>query len=147
MVQYLVEEGGADATTLNGFGETAASVSLYLGGSRQILEYLMERSAVDLSVRDKLGFSILHTACNHDCFDAVQFLVDECGADLDSKVDDGRTCLHIACATGSLRIAKYIVARRQARKTKIRITQVLQAEACQRPYVSRDAVKDLLCGV
>ena len=56
------------------------------------------------------GFSLLHCAVIANCFDVVQFLVEECsGIDVNVTDDDLLTPLHMAYVYGHTQIAEYLV--------------------------------------
>ena len=54
-------------------------------------------SGVELGRSDRQGMTLLHYACREGHMAAVQLLVEQGGAALESQDRDGRTPLHLAC--------------------------------------------------
>lgn len=109
-VKYLVENG-ADINSRDSYGRTILHL-VADSVTTDIVKYLVERGA-DINSRDSDGYTILHSVarskylmdddlCSEGIwktrqyvnFDTIKYLV-QCGADVNSKCNYGRTLLHL----------------------------------------------------
>ena len=87
LIQYLVEEGGADVDYRDRDYERALSHAAY-DGYLSIVRYLVEEAGSDVFMReysgdegddeDAHGCTVLGKACKHPQFHVVEYLVQQC---------------------------------------------------------------------
>lgn len=58
-----------------------------------------------------IGATPLYLACQEGHLDVVQYLVNECGADVHLRAHDGMTCLHAAAHMGHQAVVVWLVSR------------------------------------
>ena len=60
-------------------------------------------------VKDALGFTLLHLACQHGHLDIVQYLINDQDFNPETTIPNGRTPVHTACKSGHLHIVKCLI--------------------------------------
>ncbi len=79
-------------------------------GYTEVAEVLLDAGA-DQGVRDAYGWTPLMRAVDRRRIDFVRLLLDNPGADLDARQEDGASALHIAAGGGDLEIVRLLVSR------------------------------------
>lgn len=72
----------------------------------EIVAYLVQKCNMRLEITDQGGNTALQLACKAGCFEVVQFLVEECRANIATY-----NLIHTACELGHMEIANYLVKR------------------------------------
>ena len=93
-----------DATIQNSAGDTPLHIACK-HGQVNIIRYLTEKCVCDLTIQNRSNKLAVHYACEHS-LEMVE-LVSDC--DLESRISDGVTPLHIACLHGNKKIVQYLI--------------------------------------
>ena len=105
MVQVLID-AGADIETKDSDGSTCLFLAVG-NGQTDIVRYLVGLPEVDLHQQGNRNDVVLHLAVSRKHADVVKVLI-AAGADVGGKYN-GRSPLHIACASGALANVKMLV--------------------------------------
>ena len=77
-------------------------------GNLKLLKYLIEELNTDIEQTDKFGNTPILLAASHNQLSACKYLISQ-NANIKATNRLGRTALHMACATGSTKVAKYFI--------------------------------------
>ena len=78
-------------------------------GRLDVVKWLVEHTAVDITSRQGYYYTPLTAACWYDCLNIVKFLVETCHADVNLPDGDGVTPLTAACCRISSSVTKYLL--------------------------------------
>ena len=106
IVKMLVEAGARVCTT-DAFGRTCLLLAAACGWS-EIVRYLVGVPGVDMSLKDKYGYTVVHIAAQENRADVVEVLIDA-GADIEAKDDEGCSPLLVASENGHHRVVEVLV--------------------------------------
>ena len=115
LVKYLTEECRCDLQIKNCQGALALHIACAVGSLR--IARLVSKCDVNTGLSNEWDFrsmklvpgdTPLHIACLCDSIEIVKYLTEECRCDPQIKNCQGALALHIACAVGSLRIARLV---------------------------------------
>ena len=93
VVKLLVEKG-ADVNAKTARGLTPLKQAVY-GKHHEIVDFLLNRTPVDVDARGQQNFTLLHWACAEGKTQVVKLLVEK-GADVNAKTERGYTPLDLA---------------------------------------------------
>jgi ankyrin repeat protein len=91
-------------------GETGPLVSAALGGSLQLVKYLVEEVGADVRWVDSDGKTALMWAAAKGHVDVVEYLRGRQDVDIHAQTPEGHTALDGACGNGHLAVVKLLVA-------------------------------------
>jgi ankyrin repeat protein len=110
VIEFLIGEG-ANLNAFDQFGDTPF-MNCAKGGDVRLCKFLVERGA-DPSIKRNDGGTSLHTAAAQGREDVYQYLVEDCGLDInaESKDEKGRprTPLCIAASNGNVDACRYLL--------------------------------------
>ena len=106
VVKMLVEAGARVCVTDN-YGDTCLTMAANCGHTETV-RYLVGLPQVDLSHKDKEGYTSLLAAAENSSTDVVEVLIDA-GSDVEAKCNDGRSPLLVASGLGNLRVVEVLV--------------------------------------
>ncbi|GIY06390.1 hypothetical protein CDAR_505911 [Caerostris darwini] len=106
VVQYLIH-AGAQVDVKNENGLTAFHVACK-NNYKEIAELLYKTGKFDVNIQDDGGWTPLVWACEKNCVDVVQWLVN-LGADPNVRDNEENTALHWAACSGSCKILEIIL--------------------------------------
>jgi len=100
----LIEAMGSDVTAIATFNNTLLPNALFYfdakwGGKIGLLNYLFSQKIVNVNIKDKDGFTLLHVACkyiNKLPLDVFKLLIETYGADVNTQDNSKDTPLHVA---------------------------------------------------
>jgi ankyrin repeat protein len=108
VVKRLVAAGARiNAQASNEWGPL---LSAAVGGSLQVVKYLVEEAGADGRWADADGMTVLMSAATEGHLDVVEYLLGRQDIDMDAKNAEGNTALAFACSKGHLEMAKLLVA-------------------------------------
>jgi len=122
MVQYLVREKGADPLRFTSNEEASPDLLPMMphheaakNGDVAILKWLLEEAKVPVDALDGDGGSVLHHLCGEIGADErlpiLKYLVEDCGADLDTINNYGLTAMNLAHLRGNASLVEYLAPR------------------------------------
>ena len=106
VVQYLVENG-ANINAKDSNGKTPPDYAVF-SDNLQVLKYLCEKGA---SIQSEGTYGPLHAACFGHKLPYVQYLIEECGIDINSQDQQGMTPLHWATVISGEDIIRYLLSK------------------------------------
>ncbi|KAF8926683.1 ankyrin repeat-containing domain protein [Dissophora ornata] len=77
-------------------------------GSVESLQAALAANPDLVSLKDDMGFTMLHWACDRGSLDKVKVLVESYNADVNAQDVDGSTPLHCACLSGWPEVTSYL---------------------------------------
>ena len=101
---------GLDPMHADKYGEVPLSAALRCG-NRSVAECLIKVTGNPAGIIDDEGSSLLHKAAWGNLPELAEILLDECGMDIDTGDQCGRTALHVAAYQGNTRVMKYLLER------------------------------------
>lgn len=104
----LLLDAGGDPGATDEDGRSAFSYAI-MRGQFSVARMLVEAGA-DPDLIDVSGFTLLMSAVANDSADAVAFLLDQAGADVDGRHESGVTALHFAAVLGHLEMIDTLLA-------------------------------------
>ena len=105
-VKMLVR-AGAGVRVADNTGATCLTLAADFGHTETV-RYLVGLTDVEVNHEGNEAFTALHFAVQEGHHDVVEVLIDA-GADIDAKINGGRTPLHVACLYRKLAIVKVLV--------------------------------------
>jgi len=109
---------GVDLSTTDG-GTNCAWHYAAANGHWEIVKYLQEKGCDVLSLPAN-GWGLIHYACYRGEKDAVVWVVDTLGGDVNLASVSGWTALHAACASGHINLVKWLLLKGSNPKCKTR---------------------------
>jgi ankyrin repeat protein len=97
--KFLIETMGCDVNARSFSGDTPLHYALRDfksrggGGNINTLTYLLTQEGIDVTIKGRTGYSLLHVACqsiNHLSLDVFKYLIETKGCDI--NVQDNHTC-------------------------------------------------------
>ena len=110
IVEYLSTREEYIPESENNFGDTPAHTAAWKGHCT-VLKYFKDKLTCNMHSVNKTGLTFLHSACSNENehIDVVQYLVEECGAEITAQDNIRNSPLHCAAHYGHLNIIKYLV--------------------------------------
>ncbi|KAF9429480.1 acyl-CoA binding domain-containing protein 6 [Entomortierella beljakovae] len=116
---YVPTVGGIDGATMTASGistlsleaEDVAGDDIFesaKGGSLESLKAALSANPEYASLKDDMGFTMLHWACDRGSLEKVKYLVKEYKVDVNAQDEEGSTPLHYACLSGWPEIISYL---------------------------------------
>ena len=111
IVEYLSTREEYILESENNYGDTPAHTAAWKGHCT-VLKYFKDKLNCNMHSVNKTGLTFLHSVCSNEDehIDVVQYLVEECGAEITAQDNvRGNSPLHYAALYGHLNITKYLV--------------------------------------